>query len=151
MLHRRSSVMEVLPEGPEGRSASSTAPAVLDGDRGPSAAAELRIILKGNDAPGEREELEDYPAWTVNRVLGWLRWLVPAAVWVRVSVPGTEAGRLLRMLERVTIAVTWSATVLGTLFGASAHLPPIGTIIVVVLETVVPAVILRARRRDNDE
>lgn len=145
--------MEVLPEDPAGRSASGTAPAILDGDREPSAAAELRIILKRDDAPDDREELEDYPAWTVNRVLGWLRWLVPAAVWVRVSVPGSEAGRLLRMLERVTVAVTWSATVLGTLFGASAaHLPPIGTIIVVVLEIAVPAVILlRACRRDNDE
>jgi hypothetical protein len=144
--------MEVLPESSSGPSDSGAAPAILNGQQQPSAAAELRIILKRGDAPDDRVELEDYPGWTVNRVLGWLRWLVPAAVWVRVSVPGSEAGRLLRMFERVTVAVTWSATVLGTLFGASAaHLPPIGTIIVVVLEIVVPLVILRGGRRGSDE
>jgi hypothetical protein len=140
--------VEVLPESLAGPSAKDVMPGVPD-DRKLTEAAELRIVLKRDSAPAERE---DSAGWTVNSVPGWLRWLVPATVGVRVIVPGTEAGRLLRLLERVTVAVTWSATVLGTLFGASAaHLPPAGTTIVVVLEIVVPPVILRARRRDNDK
>lgn len=56
------------------------------------------------------------------------------------------------MLERATIAITWSATVIGTLFGASAaHLPPAGTTIVLVLELAAPPIILRARRSDDDK
>jgi len=93
----------------------------------PSSAATLHIIVKRDQDPERVEAL--------------------------LTVPEKEAGRLLRMLERAAVAVTWSATVIGTLFGASAaHLPPIGTTIVVVLEIVVPPVVmLRARRGDDDK
>lgn len=115
----------------------------------PSDAAQLHIIVKRDEGPDERESGE---GWAENRVFGWLRWLIPATAEARVTVPGAEAGRLLRMLERTAVAVTWSATVISTLFGASAaHLPPIGTTIVIVLEIAVPPVMLRARRREDDE
>jgi hypothetical protein len=117
----------------------------------PSRAATLHIIVKRDQGPDDRESGEDLPG---NRILGWLwwlRWFIPATVEAWLTVPDAEAGRLLRMLERAAVAVTWSATVIGTLFAASAaHLPPIGTTIVVVLEIVVPPVaMLRARRGDD--
>jgi len=113
----------------------------------PSGAAQLHIIVKRDEGP---DDPQSGKGWAGN--LGWLRWLIPAKAEAMVTVPGAEAGRMLRMLERAGIAVTWSATVIVTLFGAStAHLPPIGTIIVVVLEIVVPPVaVLRARRNDGD-
>jgi hypothetical protein len=114
----------------------------------PSDAAQLHIIVKRDDGPDDREGGQ---ARTGNPVSGWLRWLIPASAEARVTVPGTEAGRLLRMLERATIAITWSATVIGTLFGApAAHLPPAATTIVVVLELAAPPVVLRARRDDDE-
>jgi hypothetical protein len=114
----------------------------------PSGAARLHVIVR-RDEGLDRDGGE---AWVGNRVLGWLRFIIPATAEALVTVPDAEAGRLLRMLERAAAAVTWSATVIGTLFGASAaHLPPIGTVIVVVLEIVVPPVALRARRSDDDK
>lgn len=116
--------------------------------REPSDAAQLHIIVKRDEGPDDRESGKD---WTGN--LGWLRWLVPAWAEARLTLPGAEAGRLLRMLERAATAVVTPATVIATLFGASAaHLPPIGTTVVVVLEIVVPPVTaLRARRNDDDK
>jgi hypothetical protein len=128
--------MAVLPESPAGPPARVAVPGTPD-DQKLTAAAELRIIMKEDDS---------------NRVFSWLRRLLPAAIWLRVMVPDAEAGQLLRTLERVTVAVTWPTTVIGTLFGASAaHLPPAGTTTVVVLEIVAPAVMLRARRGDSDK
>jgi hypothetical protein len=114
----------------------------------PSGAARLHIIVKRDDSP---DDPQSGKSWGGN--LGWLRWLIPAKAEALVTVPGAEAGRMLRMLERAGTAVTWSATVILTLFGASAaHLPPIGTTIVVVLEIVVPPLaVLRARRNDDDK
>jgi hypothetical protein len=116
----------------------------------PSGAARLHIIVKRDEGPDDRRNDE---AWGGNPVLGWLRWLIPATAEALVTVPGAEAGRLLRMVERAAAGITWSATVIGTLFGASAaHLPPIGTTIVVVLEIVVPpTAMLRARRGDDKD
>jgi hypothetical protein len=58
--------------------------------------------------------------------------------------PGDGAGRKLRTLERITLAAVWATAVICTLFGAgSAHLPPAGTIILVVLEIVIPPVVFR--------
>lgn len=116
----------------------------------PSDAARLHIIVKRDEGPGDRG---NNGAGGGNRMLGWLRWLIPATAEALVTVPGAEAGRLLRLVERAAAGITWSATVIGTLFGASAaHLPPIETTIVVVLEIVVPpAAILRARPGDDDK
>jgi hypothetical protein len=115
----------------------------------PSGKAELHIIVKQDESPDVPEGNVD---WTASPMLRWLRWLVPSTAEVWVTVPGTEADRLLRMLERITVAVTWPATVIGTLFGAAAaHLPPAGTITVVVLEIAAPPVMLRARRGSVDK
>lgn len=114
----------------------------------PSGAAQLHIIVKRDEGPDEPQGGKD---WAGN--LGWLRWLIPAKAEALVTVPDAEAGRMLRMLERAVTALPWSATVIVTLFAApAAHLPPIGTIIVVVLEIVVPPLaVLRSRRNDHDE
>jgi hypothetical protein len=115
----------------------------------PTAEAELHILLRRDGASDGRQ---DDAGWTGNRALTWLRRLVPAAVWVRVIVSDAEVGRLLRTLERITLAVTWPAAVIGTLFGAAAaHLPPAGTTIVVVLEIAIPTVMLRMRRSTSNE
>lgn len=115
----------------------------------PSSMAELHIIVKRDEGPDAPEVRVGWPA---NHLFGWLRWLLPATAEARVTIPGTEAGLLLGMLERITVAVTWSATVIGTLFGASAaHLPPAGTITIVVLEILAPLVMLRARRGSVDK
>jgi hypothetical protein len=111
----------------------------------PTADAELRIELR-------RDSRQEEGAPTAgSRLPGWLRWLVPAAIGLRVTVPGTASVPLLRMLERVTFAIAWPTGVIGTLFGASAaHMPPIGTTIVVALEVVIPAAVLRGRRSRDD-
>jgi hypothetical protein len=116
--------------------------------REPSDAARLHIIVKRDEGPDDQQSGKD---WTGH--LGWLRWVIPAKAEALLTLPGAEAGRLLRMLERAGTAVSGPATVIATLFGAAAaHLPPIGTTIVVVLEIVVPpAVALRARRNDDDK
>ena len=118
----------------------------------PSRAATLHIIVRRDQSPDDRESGEDLGGNRIRCWLWWLRWLIPATVEAWLTVPDAEAG-LLRMLERVAVAVTWSAAVIATLFGASAaHLPPIGTTIVIVLEIVVPPVVmLRARRGDDDK
>jgi hypothetical protein len=71
---------------------------------------------------------------------------------LRVTVPGADSVPLLRMLEHVTFAIAWPTAVIGTLFGASAaHLPPIGTTIVVMLEVVIPAVVLLGGHGRSDK
>jgi hypothetical protein len=114
----------------------------------PSGAARLHIIVRRDEDP---DDPQGGKGWAGN--LGWLRWLIPAKAEALFTLPGAEAGRMLRMLERAGTAVTWSVTVIVTLFGAAtAHLPPIGTIIIVVLEIVVPPLaVLRARGNDDDK
>jgi len=116
----------------------------------PSDAARLHIIVKRDEGLDDRGSNGTGGG---NRALGWLRSLIPATAEALVTVPGAEAGRLLRLVERVAAGITWSATVIGTLFGApAAHLPPIETTIVIVLEIVVPpTAILRARRGHDDK
>jgi hypothetical protein len=98
----------------------------------PTAAAEIHIELRSVDRP---------------RLPAWLLWFIPAAIGLRLTVPAAESVPMLRMLERVTYAIAWPTGVIGTLFGAAAaHLPPIGTTILVALEIVVPALVLRGRR-----
>ena len=114
---------------------------VPDG-REPTAAAELVIETRpaGDPEAGDADRTEI-------RKPRWLRWLLPTSVRVRIVVPGGHADRLLGMLERITFAIAWLAAVIGTLFGAAAaHLPPIGTTIVVVLEIVVPPLTFRRPR-----
>jgi hypothetical protein len=80
------------------------------------------------------------------------RLLGPIAAGMRVKVPPGESGRLLRMIERITLGATWAAGVTGTFFGAAAaHLPPAGTVAVLLLEITVPPVVFRSRRRKDDE
>jgi hypothetical protein len=106
-----------------------------------TAAAELRIELR-RDSPPADEASGAGQRWPAR-----LRWLVPAAIGLRVTVPATESGPMLRMLERVTFAIAWPTGVIGSLFGAAAaHLPTAGTTVVVVLEIVIPAVVLRGYR-----
>lgn len=107
----------------------------------PTAAAELRLELRRDSRQDEHPSADGRPG-----LPAWLLWLVPAAIALRITVPGADSVPLLRMLERVTFAIAWPSGVIGTLFGASAaHLPPIGTTIVVALEVVIPAVVLRGR------
>jgi hypothetical protein len=107
-----------------------------------TAAAELRIELR-RDRPPADEASGAGQRWPAR-----LRWLVPAAIGLRVTVPATESEPMLRMLERVTFAIAWPTGVIGSLFGAAAaHLPAAGTTLVVVLEIVIPAVVLRGYRR----
>jgi hypothetical protein len=108
----------------------------------PTAAAELRFELRQDGGQDEGTSAD-----RGRRLPGWLLWLVPAAIVLRVTVPAADSVPLLRMLERVTFAIAWPSGVIGTLFGASAaHLPPIGTTALIALELVIPAAVLRGRR-----
>lgn len=110
----------------------------------PTAAAELRVELRRDGGQAEGSSADR------SRLPGWLLWLVPAAIALRVTVPAADSVPLLRMLERVTFAIAWPSGVIGTLLGASAaHLPPAGTTVLIALELVIPAAVLRGRR-DRD-
>ena len=123
-----------LPAGPE--------PPGADGQQ-PTAAAEIYIVLIPSHLPEGQQEGAD---WAGHRGLAKLRRFGPA-VRVGVTVPPAQASQLLRVFERIALAVTWQATVIGSLVGAAAaHLPPAGTTIVVVLEIAIPPVLLRKRR-----
>jgi hypothetical protein len=72
------------------------------------------------------------------------------AVEFGVKVPSAQAGKLLRLAERVMPLAIWQTSVVGSVFGAAAaHLPPAGTTAVVVLEIVVPPLLLRRRKGDK--
>jgi hypothetical protein len=118
----------------------NSSPVTIAGEL-PTAAAELRFELRHDSRQDQGTSADGRP-----RLPAWLLWLIPAAIAFRVTVPAADSVPLLRMLERVTFAIAWPSGVIGTLFGASAaHLPPIGTTIVVALEVVIPAVVLRGR------
>lgn len=129
-------------EVPEQRRPADDAPRQpVPAAEAPTAAAELRVELRrdSGQAGGTSADGSQLP--------GWLLWLVPAAIALRVTVPAADSVPLLRMLERVTFAIAWPSGVIGTLFGASAaHLPPIGTTVVVALEVLIPAAVFRGRR-----
>ena len=114
----------------------------------PTAAAELYIaLIPSHQSDGE----QDAASWSANRGLARLRRFGPA-VRIGVTVPPAQASQLLRVFERVALAVTWQATVIGSLVGAAAaHLSPTGTTIVVVLEIAIPPLLLRKRQGSKDK
>ena len=132
-------------EVPEQREPADDAPPQPDPvSEMPTAAAELRFELSRDSGQAEDTSADR------SRLPGWLLWFVPAAIALRVTVPAADSVPLLRMLERVTFAIAWPSGVIGTLFGASAaHLPPVGTTVLIALELVIPPALLRGRR-DRD-
>lgn len=114
----------------------------------PSASAEVYVYK----IPGD-----EFGGTSVTARTGWSRTnkprlLGPIAAGIRIKVPPGESGRLLGTIERITLGTTWAAGVTGTFFGATAaHVPPAGTIAVIVLEIIVPPVVFRSRRRKDDE
>jgi hypothetical protein len=114
----------------------------------PSASAEVYVYKVPGDESG---------GTSVTARTGWSRTNTPRlfgpiAAGIRIKVPPGESGRLLRTIERITLGTTWAAGVTGTFFGATAaHVPPVGTIAVIVLEIIVPPVVFRSRRRKDDE
>jgi hypothetical protein len=113
----------------------------------PTEAAELYIVVLAGNRPGGRADVPDPepPGAPSLQRFG-------PAVQVGVRVPSSQAGRLLRVFERVAPLAVWQTSVIGSLFGAAAaHLPPAGTTAVVILEIVVPPFLLRRRRREKDK
>jgi hypothetical protein len=117
-------------------------------DPEPTGAAELYIILF--PGPGGHADVPD-PGPPGSSGAPSLRRIGPA-VQAGVRVPPAQAGRLLRVAERIVPLAVWQTSVIGSLFGAAAaRLPPAGTTAVVILEIVVPPLLLRRRRREKDQ
>jgi hypothetical protein len=119
----------------------------------PTEAAELYIVVLPGNRPGGRADVADSGPLgsSVSPEPPSLRRFGPG-VQVGVKVPGSQAGQLLRVFERVVPLAVWQISVIGSLFGAAAaHLPPAGTTAVVVLEIVVPPLLLRRRTREKNK
>jgi hypothetical protein len=115
-------------------------------DQVPTEAAELYIVVLPGNRSGSQAGAPGSPGPPMPSEA-----LPPPrsgpAVQVGVKVPSAQAGRLLRVFERVAPVAIWQTSVIGSLFGAAAaHLPPAGTTAVVVLEIVIPPLLLRRRR-----
>ncbi len=120
-------------------------------DLQPTEAAELYIALFPVNRSSGRADIPDPgpPGSATSPVPQSLQRAGPA-VELGVKVPSAQAGKLLRLAERVMPLAVWQTSVVGSLFAAAAaHLPPTGTTVVVVLEIVVPPLLLRRRRRDK--
>ena len=119
----------------------------------PTEAAELYIVVLPWDRPGGRTGVPDSGPASPSGPTGApsLQRFGPT-VQVGVKVPSSQAGRLLRVFERVVPLAVWQTSVIGSLFGAAAaHLPPAGTTAVVILEIVVPPLLLRRRKHEKDK
>lgn len=120
-------------------------------DLEPTEAAELYIVVFPANRSGGQADIPDPgpPGSAASPGRPSLQRVGPA-VQFGVKVPSAQAGKLLRLAERVLPLAVWQTSVIGSLFGAAAaHLPPAGTTAVVVLEIVVPPLLLRRRQRDK--
>jgi len=103
-------------------------------DEEPSASAEL-VVLLFPKSPGSGADAEG-GGRTGPRRNG-------TTAWMRITVPFKQVRQLLSTIERMSLATTWLAALMGTISGArTAGLPPDGVIYLVTLEIAVPVLLL---------
>jgi hypothetical protein len=69
----------------------------------------------------------------------------PVKAGVRLNVPAGESAQMLSTITVIVLTAIWAAVVTGTIFWApAAHLPPTGTIGLIILETATVIVLGRA-------
>jgi hypothetical protein len=133
-------------EKPAGSPVSQTGPPPDPEYEAPTAAAEVFWHLQ----TGEEHAVEATKSTTGQESPEKRRLYRPLTARMGIKVPADASDRLLTTVENVTLGFTWSGTVLGTLFGAgAAHLPPAGTLTVVVLEVLGPPVLFFRRRKSR--
>lgn len=112
----------------------------------PSAEAELYVHME------PRREQPAEASGTESTHQGLIKKLGPFTARLRMQMPGTASEHMLGTVERISLGVTWAGTVIGTFYAAgAAHLPPAGTVTVVVLEILVPPVVFRTRRHPRED